>query len=73
MRKKNVIMEILKRDEIILMHSLTQAAYIFILIRLLLYHIFEVPWATQEIIVKNNFGEIQLFQVGTVHIMKGCK
>jgi len=58
-------MEILKRDEIILMHSLTQAAYIFILIRLLLYHIFEVPWAhlhTQEIIVKNNSGEIRLFQ-----------
>ena len=31
----------------------------------------EVPWAhTQEILVKNNSGEIRLFQVGTVHIMK---
>ena len=59
-------MEILKRDEI---HY-----YIFILIRLLLYHICEVPWAhTQEIILKNNSGEIRLFQIGTVHIIKGCK
>ena len=44
---------------------------IFFLIRLLLYHICEVPWAhTQEIILKNNSGEIRLFQVGKVHIMK---
>jgi len=64
-------MEILKRHELILMHSLH---YIFILIRLLLYHMCEVPWAhTQEIIVKDNSGEIRLFQVGTVHIMKGFK
>ena len=28
---------------------------------------------TQEIISKNNSGENRLFQVGTVHIMKGCK
>ena len=42
--------------------------------RLLLYHICEVPWAhTQEIILKNNSGENRLFQVGRVHIMKGCK
>ena len=59
-------MEILKREEF---HY-----YIFILIRLLLYHICEVPWAhTQEIIVKNNSGKIRLFQVGTVNSMKGCK
>ena len=60
-------MEILKLDE--------EFHYnIFIIIRLLLYHICEVPWAhTQEIILKNNSGEIRLFQVGTVHIMKGCK
>ena len=44
-------MENLKRDEIILMYSLTKAAD--------LYHICEVPWAhTQEIIVKNNSREI---------------
>ena len=60
-------MEILKLDE--------EFHYnIFIIIRLLLYRICEVPWAhTQEIILKNNSGEIRLFQVGTVHIMKGCK
>ena len=59
-KEKNVIMEF---------HY-----YIFILIRLLLYHICEVPWAhTQEIILKNNSGENRLFQVGRVHIMKGCK
>ena len=68
-------MEILKRDEIILMYSLTRPHYyILILIRILLYHICEVPWShTQEIILKNNSGEIRLFQVGTVHFMKGCK
>ena len=62
-------MEILKRDEIILMYSLTKAAglsyYIItfcILIKLLLYHICEAPWAyTQEIIVKKYSGKIRLF------------
>jgi len=63
-------MEILKRDEIILMYSLIH----FYPHKLLLYHICEVPWAhTQEIIVKDISDKIQLFQVGTVHIMKGCK
>ena len=50
-------MEIHKLDEIILMHSLTKVA-----------------WAhTQEIILNIKPAEIRLFQVGTVHIMKGCK
>ena len=50
------------------------ANIVFSSLILLLYHIYEVPWAhAQEIILKNNSGEIRLFQVGTVHIMKGCK
>ena len=46
----------------------------FLSFRLLLYHICEVPWThTQETIVKNKSGEIPLFQVRIVNIVKGCK
>ena len=47
--------------------------YIFILIRLLSYHICEVPWAhTQEIIFFKSC-EIRLYQAETIDIMKGSK
>ena len=65
-------MEILKLDEIII--AFFNKGRILRLIRLLLYHTCEVAWAhTQEIILNIKPGEIRLFQVGTVHIMKGCK
>ena len=68
MKKKNVIMEILKRDEIILMYSSTKAAG-----RNRMHQDYFMSTHTQEIILKINSGEIRLFQVGSVNVMNGCK